>query len=287
MTRHALLESFVVRLQDAQIEDARRNAEWIVEDVLGLTKAALYGHADVSVTGRERDRAEALVLRRLHREPIQYVLGQAEFMGLNLHVGPSVLIPRPETEEVVEEALRKMEDLKNPWVIDVGTGSGAIALAIKHKRPDAEVFACDVSEAALVVAAQNADRLKLDISFIHADALDPAFAQDVSPVFDLVVSNPPYVPDGERETLQPEVGAYEPSMALFVPNDDPLRFYRAFAGHAPFLIKPGGWCVVETHADYGEEVRRLFAGSELLDVELKSDLAGRPRVVSARYQSDS
>ena len=285
MTRHALLESFVARLEDAHIEDARRNAEWILEDVLGFSKPVLYAHAGVSLTGHERDRAEALVLRRLRREPIQYVLGQADFMGLGLHVTPAVLIPRPETEEVVEEALCRMDGLETPWVLDVGTGSGAIALAIKHKRPDAEVFACDISEVALAVAVENADRHKLEVSFIHADALDPAFAHDVSAVFDIVVSNPPYVPDDERETLQPEVGAYEPSIALFVPNDDPLRFYRSFAGHAAFLLKTGGWFVVETHADHGEDVRRLFADSELHNVELRNDLAGRPRIVSARFQA--
>ena len=287
MTRNALLESFVARLEDAHIEDARRNAEWIIENVLGLSKAVLYAHADVSVTGPEREHGEDLLLRRLRREPIQYVLERADFFGLSLRVTPAVLIPRPETEEVVAEALRRMEELEAPWVLDVGTGSGAIALAIKHKRPDAEVFACDISEAALAVAAENAERLKLEVSFIHADVLDPAFAHDVSPVFDIVVSNPPYVPDSERGTLQPEVGAYEPGMALFVPDDDPLRFYRSFAGHAPFLLKPGGWFVVETHEDHGKDVCSLFAASDLHDVALRNDLAGRPRIVSARFQADA
>ncbi|MCH7975170.1 MAG: peptide chain release factor N(5)-glutamine methyltransferase [Bacteroidetes bacterium] len=286
MTRNALLESFVARLEDAHIEDARRNAEWIIENVLGLSKAALYAHADVSVTGPERERGEDLLLRRLRREPIQYVLEQADFLGFSLRVTPAVFIPRPETEEVVEEALRRMEELEAPWVLDVGTGSGAIALAIKYKRPDAEVFACDISEAALAVAAENAERLKLEVSFIHADALDPMFAHEVSPVFDVVVSNPPYIPDGERENLQPEVRAYEPGVALFVPDDDPLRFYRSFAGHAPFLLKPGGWFVVETHEEHSEDVRSLFADAELHDVALRNDLAGRPRIVSARYQAN-
>ncbi len=283
MTRHALLESFVARLEDAHIADARRNAEWIVEDVLGLSKAALYAHADVSMTGRERDKAEAHLLRRLHREPIQYILGKAEFMGLTLRVTPAVLIPRPETEEVVEEVLRKLEGLQAPWVLDVGTGSGAIALAIKHQRPDAEVFGCDISEAAMDVAIGNAERLGLDISFILADALDPAFAQNVSPVFDVVASNPPYIPDDERNTMQPEVEAYEPGVALFVPDDDPLRHYRSFAGHAPFLLKPGGWFVVETHMDFAELVRQLFEESDHRQTEVRNDLAGRPRIVSAQY----
>ena len=205
MTRSALLESFVARLEDEHIEDARRNSEWIVEDVLGLSKAALYAHANVSVTGPERERGEEHLLRRLRREPIQYVLERADFFGLSLRVTSAVMIPRPETEEVVEEVLRRMDGLEVPWVLDVGTGCGAIALAIKHRRPDAEVFACDISEAALAVAAENAERLRLEVSFIYADALDPAFAHDVSPVFDVVVSNPPYIPDGERKALQPEV----------------------------------------------------------------------------------
>ncbi|MDX1438696.1 MAG: peptide chain release factor N(5)-glutamine methyltransferase [Rubricoccaceae bacterium] len=279
-TRIAVLDALTEQLNGAGIEDARRNAEWILEDVLGLTRAELYAHGEVSITGREHEKAQSLVERRLTREPIQYVLGHTDFCGLRLKVSPAVLIPRPETEQVVEKVLHTIESIKAPWVLDVGTGSGAIAVAIKEKRPDAEVFACDISDAALEVAAENAAQLGLDITFIHSDVLDPTFANDVSPAFDLVVSNPPYVPNNEHDTLQVEVRAYEPNIALFVPDDDPLRFYRALSNLAPALLKPRGSLVVETHADYGSEVVSLFKESGLVDVELSMDLSGHPRIVT-------
>src|SRR5690606_24442754 len=192
------------------------------------------------------------------------------------------LIPRPETEEVAEEALRRIHGLEAPWVLDVGTGSGALALALKHRRPDADVFACDVSEAALAVAADNADRLGLGVAFVHADVLDADFAQEAPPSFHLVVSNPPYVPETERALLQPEGRDREPAAALFVPGDDPLRFYRGLAELAPHMLRPGGWLVVETHADHGEAVRDLFAASGLSEAAVKRDLAGRWRIAAAR-----
>ena len=284
MTRHALLTDAVARLEQAGIDDARRNAEWLAEDILGVSRAALYAHPDALVSEGERLHLEALLVRRLRREPLQYVLGYAEFFGLRLRVTPDVLIPRPETEEVVEEAVRRLEGRTAPWVLDVGTGSGAIALALKHARPDAEVFACDISEAALAVAAANAERLGLAVTFVLADILDPVFVHDVRPTFHLVVSNPPYVPEEERTTLEPEVREHEPSRALFVPGEDPLRFYRALAVHAADLLNPGGHLVVETHADHGSAVRDLFAEAGLAGATLRTDLSGRPRIVSTRYE---
>ena len=166
------------------------------------------------------------------------MLGHADFYGLRLSVSPDVLIPRPETEELVEEALRRIAGVEAPTVLDVGTGSGAVALALAHERPTATVFAADVSAEALAVARANAERLGLDVAFVRADALGPHFTRDVPPAFDLVVSNPPYVPAGERAGLQPEVRDWEPGLALFVPDADPLRFYRALAGHAGALLAP-------------------------------------------------
>ena len=168
--------------------------------------------------------------------------------------------------------------MPTPWVLDVGTGSGAVALAVKHGRPDAEVFAVDVSDAALAVAAGNAARLGLDVAFIQADALRPTFVDEVPSAFDLVVSNPPYVPDAERDGLQAEV-AHEPEGALFVPDADPLVFYRTLAGHALHLLRPGGWLLAETHADLGRAVRDLWAEAGLAETAILPDLAGRDRVL--------
>ena len=193
-----------------------------------------------------------------------------------------MLIPRPETEEVVEEALRRLQGCEAPWVLDVGTGSGAVALAVAHQRPDAQVFAVDVSSGALAVAAANADRLGLAISFVEADALRPAFALDVPPTFDLLISNPPYVPEAERAGLQREVRDHEPGTALFVPDADPLVFYRALAGHAEHLLRPGGWLVAETHADLGQQVGHLWTEAGLVEVAVLPDLARRDRIAVGR-----
>ena len=281
MTRRALLDSATARLEAAGVEDARRTAEWIVEDVTGAGRLALYT-ADAEAAPGEAARVERLVARRAAGEPVQYVLGWADFYGLRLEVSPAVLIPRPETEAVVEEALRRLRPFEAPWVLDVGTGSGAAALAVAHERPDAAVVAADVSAAALAVAASNAERLGLAVTFVEADALRPAFADAVPPTFDLAVSNPPYVPESERAALQREVRDWEPGRALFVPDADPLVFYRALAGHAGRLLRPGGWLVAETHADFGAAVAALWGGAGLEDAAVLPDLAGRDRIAVAR-----
>lgn len=281
MTRRALLRSAAARLEAGGIEDAQRTAEWVVCDVLGTDRTTLLADG-MDEAGPEAEAAvDAMIARRLGGEPVQYILGHADFYGLRLEVTPDVLIPRPETEAVVEEALRRIQTFEAPWVLDVGTGSGAVALAIKHERPDAEVFAVDVSHDALVVAAGNAARLGLDVAFVGADALRPAFADEVPAMFDLVVSNPPYVPEVERAELQVEVRDHEPHRALFVPDTDPLVCYRALAGHADRLLRPGGWLVAETHADYGRAVRDLWTEAGL-EAEILTDLAGRDRIAVAR-----
>ncbi len=277
-TRRALLEAAAERLSEAGIEHARRNAEWMLEGALGLDRTTFLANLREPVTEEEQAAFEDMVARRMGREPLQYVVGHADFYGLRLRVTPAVLIPRPETEEVVEVALGHLKDVRAPWVLDMGTGSGAIALALKHERPDAEVFACDLSEDALAIASHNADRLALDVSFIHADALAPAFVEGVPACFDALVSNPPYVPDTEAATLAPEVRDFEPSAALFT-GDDPLLHYRAITGHASRVLKPGGLILFETHVDYAAAVRALLDESGYTDTAVTADLSGRPRIV--------
>ena len=281
MTRRDLLHRTRRVLEAAGVDEAQRTAEWIVEHVTGLSRVQRIASPHVEVRAPEAAHAERLAARRAAGEPVQYVLGEAAFRSLTLDVSPAVLVPRPETEEVVDAALACVREQPAPWVLDVGTGSGAIALAVRHERPDAQVFAVDVSADALAVAQRSAARLGLSVSFVQADVLRTAFADGVPPVFDLVVSNPPYVPDAERATLQPEVW-HEPEVALFVPDSDPLRFYRALAGHADALLKPGGWLVAETHADHGGAVAALFEDLGLVGAEIRRDLAGRERIAVAR-----
>ena len=278
-TRRALLDEAVRRLEAAGVPEARRNAEWMLGEALGCGRAMLYAYPERPVPPDAARRFMEMTTRRERREPLQYVLGHTDFFGLRVRVTPDVLIPRPETEQVVEAALERLEGAAAPRILDVGTGSGCIALALKHARRDAEVFACDVSRAALAVAAANARALGLDVAFLPADALAPDFPARVPGPFDLLVSNPPYVPPGEAATLAPEVAAHEPHRALFT-DADPLQFYRALTRHAGALVRPGGALVFETHADHAGAVRDLLAAAGFADVRLENDLAGLPRIVS-------
>ena len=282
MTLRSLLDAAASRLAAAGVEEARRTAEWIVEHATGTRRLDRCARPETAVDAARAAEVERMVARRVAGEPVQYVLGEADFYGLTLTVTPDVLIPRPETETVVEHALARIAGVAAPWVLDVGTGSGAIALAIAHQRPDAVVVAADVSPAALAVAAGNAERLGLDVTWVQADALRPAFADGVAPTFTLLVSNPPYVPAAEAPHLQREVRDHEPGTALFVPDADPLLFYRALAGHAERLLTPDGWLVAETHADFGPAVARLWAEAGLLETAIEPDLAGRDRIAVGR-----
>lgn len=283
MTRRMVLQQAIQRLEDAGIEAARRNAEWLLMAVFSCSRVDLLTRLDQAVSPEAAARLEAMVQRRLQHEPLQYVIGATEFFGLPIRVTPAVLIPRPETEEVTEHALTLLQEVKNPRVLDIGTGSGCIALAVKHRRPDARVTACDVSASALAVALENAEALGLDVSLVEADALSPDFAARFDPAFDLVISNPPYVPPEEAGALAPEVHDHEPHLALFS-SSDALQFYHAIAGHVPHLLREEGWLVFETHTDYGDAVRVLLESSGLSDVFLRTDMNGRSRIVGGRWK---
>ncbi|HET6566778.1 MAG TPA: peptide chain release factor N(5)-glutamine methyltransferase [Rhodothermales bacterium] len=278
-----LLVSEVVRiLESGGIEDARRNAEWMAEEVLGCSRLVLYADSNRSVTEEEVARIDDMLRRRLQREPLQYILGRADFFGLTLRVSGSVLIPRPETEQVVERALQLLQATSAPRVLDVGTGSGCIPFAIKHERPDAGVSACDVSLQALSVARQNASTLGLEVELFSADVLLDDFTDRVAGDLDLVISNPPYIPDSEAEQLSQEVYGFEPHLALFS-GKDPLVFYRAIAHHANQLLKPGAYILFEVHMDYARAVHELLEGNGYSEVRTSNDLAGRPRIVEGRW----
>lgn len=279
-TRRELLEAGTDSLSKAGIDEARRSAEWMLGDVLGCSTVMILAYPEREVPPPEVAAFLDMLARRRRHEPVQYILGYADFFGLKVRVTPDVLIPRPETEQVVEGVLECLEGLEAPRVLDVGTGSGCIALAIKHARPDARVAACDVSEAALAVAAANAEAHRLDILFTRADVLHSDFAQQVPSPFNLVVSNPPYIPDAEAATLAEEVRDFEPHLALFT-GEDPCRFYRALAGQARRMLAESGRLVVETHAHISLDVHHLFEEAGFARVETQADLAGHPRMVSA------
>lgn len=282
-TRLALLNRAVQRLEAAGRDAPRRAAAWLLMEVIGCDQGQLYAHPARAVAPGDARQFNDMVGRCVAGEPLQHVLGYAVFRGLRLQVSPAVMVPRPETEEVVEAALATIDEGEAPRVLDVGTGSGCIALAIKHERPDAAVQAWDVSADALAVARENANRLGLEVRFDQVDL----FAEDgeawlTSPV-DLLVSNPPYIPDDEAESLPAVVRDYDPHVALFA-GEDPLRFYRAIAAQASALCASGAAVVLETHADYAEEAAAVLRAEGLDEVCLQEDLSGRLRILTARYR---
>lgn len=219
-----------------------------------------------------------LPLRRLATgEPLQYVLGGTHFLGLRLKVGPSVLIPRPETEELVDHILAdRSQRLRR--IVDIGTGSGCIALALKRNRPQAHVVGMDRSEQALRTARENAALNALEVEFVMADALAPGFAL---PHADLVVSNPPYVPRSEAPSLAAHVMEHEPHLALFVPDEDPLVFYRAIATAAAPALPRGGALWFEAHRAHAHGIAALLRGEGWDAVRVLKDLSGHDRFVHA------
>jgi release factor glutamine methyltransferase len=248
------------RLLDAGIENGRREAEWIVGHVLDLSRSGLYADADRELSAPESDRAEALFARRASREPLAYVLGEWDFRRLTLKTDARALVPRPETEVVVERVLALLEGLPVPRVLDIGVGSGAIALSVKDERPDARVTGVDVSTDALALARENAEGLGLDVE-LREQGIDAA-----SEGWDLVVSNPPYV--DTLEGLQPELG-YEPHGALI---GEGFHEEIARAAQSRFVV-------FEVGAGQAAEVASTLERAGYRDVRVTRDLAGLERVV--------
>lgn len=204
--------------------------------------------------------------------PVQYVLGKTEFCGMELAVDERVLIPRPETEELVQWIVN--EHVGAIRILDIGTGSGAIAIALKKALPLAEVTAMDISQSALELALDNALKNRISIRFIESDIL----TLPLPGTFDIIVSNPPYIPADERERMASHVVDYEPSMALFVPNDDPLLFYRAIVERATRET----WLYFEVHENYAQVTKELLEKQGFTNIELCNDLNGKPRMLRGR-----
>ena len=211
-------------------------------------------------------------------EPFQYVMGQTEFCGLPFKVTPAVLIPRPETEELAATIVSENAGRKGLSVLDIGTGSGAIAVTLAKNLPGASVTALDVSEEALAVASENAESNKVAIRFLKFDILCET---PLPGRYDLIVSNPPYVPERDRAVMHRNVLEHEPALALFVPDDRPLLFYEAIAEKAAVVLNAGGRLYLETHENYHPELKQLLEAFGFVNVECRNDLFGRPRFVVA------
>lgn len=255
---------------------ARRDAETLLLHHIGRDRAWLMAHGDEDLAGCRAIGYQALLDRRFQGEPIQYIAGEAEFYGLTFRVRPGALIPRPETEHLVEKAVELARRLHHPRIVDVGTGSGAIAIAIAHTLPHAKVTAIDLAPAAVQIARENALRNNVSVRFIEGDLLAPVLHERV----DLVVSNPPYVPQTDAPSLSVEVREYEPHLALFADKDG-LGVYRKLIPQAARVLNPGGSLALEIGYGQSEAVSELLRASGFQGIELTPDLQGIPRVVSA------
>lgn len=256
--------------------EARAMAFMVMEDAFGLSRTDIYAGKVRQFSEDERTRLHTMCEQLKAGVPVQYVLGQAWFAGRVFEVSPAVLIPRPETEELVTWAAAQPSCRR---ILDAGTGSGCIAVTLQLLLPEAEVEAWDISEQALEVAARNAARLGADIRFEQHDMLQP-WAPDK--VFDLIVSNPPYICERERDGMEAHVLDHEPQRALFVPDEDALLFYRALAERAAGgALRPGGRLMVEINRAYGRETVRLFERCGLTAVTLRQDEFGNDRMVCA------
>jgi release factor glutamine methyltransferase len=273
-----LIDEGSARLQRVA-DDPRHEAEILLGAALGRTRAWIMAHPDERILDCDAtDRYEAYVTRRSHGEPVAYVLGEKEFWSLPLEVTPDVLIPRPETELVVELALTHLPRDRDVRVLDLAAGSGAIALVLARELPRATVVGADISAAAIAVARRNAQRLGLaNVVFRAGNWFDPV-AQER---FDVIASNPPYIAEAD-ERVEPAVRRFEPHAALFAGTDG-LEALRVITGAAGRHLSPGGWLVVEHGDRQGPAVRELLAAAGFADVTTRPDLAGLDRCTEGRW----
>jgi len=248
------------------------------EHILKMQRIDISQNLYSVVSGKKYDKFEVAIDRLKTYEPIQYILGNTEFYGLNFKVNPSALIPRPETEELVAWIINEHEGKDEISILDIGTGSGCIAISLAKHLPNAKVFALDVSSEALSLAMDNALANDVDVVFIEADVHDWNF-DDLQ--FDVIVSNPPYVRELEKEKMSTNVLDYEPHLALFVKNDDALLFYRKIAEVANDVLKPKGQVYFEINENLGSETSLLMSESGYNNVELKKDVFEKDRMIKA------
>lgn len=279
----ALIREGADLLRAHGVAEPGRDAELLLGHVLGLDRAALHAEPARRVAARDANRFRDLARRRAAREPIQYLTGEQEFWSLSFRVTPEVLIPRPETEHLVEILLR-LRLRPDPRLLDLGTGSGCLAIAAAREIPGALVVAVDSDAAALEVARGNAHRHGVTerITFLRGDLFEPLAGRRWERGFDVILSNPPYVPEADWAALEPEVREHEPKAAL-TPGPDGLAIHRRLAAGAASWLRPGGALLAEIGGGQDQAARDLYPAQAPLElVAIEPDLAGIPRVVVAR-----
>lgn len=271
-------------LRDSGLDEPRREAVSLLSHALSRDRAFLITHSDERLTAEQLRSYLSSVERRAAGEPLQYIKGAQEFYGLDFEVNENVLIPRPETELLVETALEILKGTGSPLVCDVGTGSGCIAVSLLHTRADARALALDVSSDALEVAARNAARNGVAdrIDFLISDCFDAlASNEHAAARFDLIASNPPYIAEDDLESLQREVREHEPRVAL-TPGGDGLKVIRRLVSESPRYLKPGGHLLIEIGFDQHERVASLIDPRAWTLLDIRRDLQGIPRTVVLR-----
>lgn len=246
-------------------------------DLLGQAPTDYYLGKDIALSPKKEQELEDILQRLSRFEPLQYIEGRTLFLGREFWVAPGVLIPRPETEELVELMLKEIP--ADARILDVGTGSGCIAISLAKELPDTLVTAWDVSPEALSVARANARKLQSNVRFVECDVL--ACQVDEVGLYDVIVSNPPYVTEAEKADMEPNVLQWEPSLALFVPDDDPLRFYRRIAVLGRDMLADGGRLYFEINRAYGREMVEMLRAMGYVGVRVEKDLSQNDRFVIA------
>jgi len=271
--------------------EASNIADLIMEDITGWDRSRRVIHHDALLSEPQLERYTHCKEELLHGRPTQYVLGHAWFCGMRLQVDEHVLIPRPETEELVMEVKKMYADISTDRdhqfkMVDIGTGSGCIAIALKKYFPDWNVWAVDKYNGALAIAKTNAVLLDTEIHFVASDILKEA-KTDLLPAFDLIISNPPYIPTADRSTMDDRVLDHEPHDALFVTDNDPLQFYKAIIAFSEQHLLRGGMLFFETHELYAQEVAALLEANGFEHIVVKKDFQEKERIVMGRRPGDS
>lgn len=248
----------------------------VLENITGRSRAQILAEKELKLTESEWQDANNFINRLKNHEPIQYILGKTEFDGLKFKVTPAVLIPRPETEELVEWIIRDYSTKGKIKILDIGTGSGCIAISLKKRLKNADVYALDVSDDALNLAKENAIINDADVHFVQADVLK---MDDLDEKYDVIVSNPPYVLASDSRYMQHSVLDYEPNIALFVSDDNPLLFYRKIADLAKNNLTENGNLYFEIHHKQGSNVVQFLQSTGFREITLRKDLSGNDRMI--------
>jgi len=263
--------------------EASNISSLVFESIAGITKSSMIKDPGQLIDDNSLSRLNECLAKLKSHKPVQYVLGECWFYGMKFKVSPAVLIPRPETEELVQEAINELKNKQGANVIDIGTGSGCIAIALKKNCSHANVTAVDVSEAALEIAEENSSTMNTAVEFRQLDFLDEKNWNALEQ-FDLIISNPPYIPENEKVSLDKNVTDFEPHLALFVANNKPLIFYEKIISFAESNLIAGGKIFLEIHEALAVETAALF-NKEVYSVEIKKDIPGKDRMIIASRRS--